>query len=79
MKIPEETLRKFVQKVAKTTPEEAGCDTCYEQLHEFADMLQQGKDPAKLMPLVEHHLEMCTSCGEEFDALLQALETSRDE
>ncbi|MDH3944705.1 MAG: hypothetical protein OEV06_11480 [Anaerolineae bacterium] len=78
MRIPEETLRKFVVKVANTRPEEAGCDTCFEHLHEFADMLQKGEDPADLMPLVEHHLKMCSSCGEEFDALIEAIEAAQN-
>ena len=74
MRLKEEALKKIVGKISKTRPEEIGCDTCYEELHGFADMIQKGEDPAKVMPLVQHHLEMCGSCGEEFDAFLEALQ-----
>lgn len=74
MRIPEEKLKKFIKKIAATRPDEIGCDDCYEQLSLFADMLRDGKDPAKVMPLMQHHLEMCSLCDEEFGALVEALE-----
>lgn len=74
MRIPEEKLKNFIKKIAATLPEEIGCDDCFEQLSVFADMLRDGKDPAKVMPMMQHHLEMCNVCGEEFEALVQALE-----
>ncbi|MBW8011144.1 MAG: hypothetical protein FVQ83_07885 [Chloroflexi bacterium] len=74
MKFKSETMKKVIMGIAATRPDEIGCDTCYEYLHRFADMLKNGEDPAKVLPLVQHHLEMCGSCGEEFEALLLALE-----
>lgn len=74
MRIPEEKLKDFIKKIAATLPEEIGCDDCFEQLSLFADMLRDGKDPAKVMPMMQHHLEMCSVCGEEFEALVEALE-----
>lgn len=76
MKIKEKKLRKFVAKIANTTPDEIACDDCYEQLNRFADMLQGGKDPAQVMPLVQQHLDMCKLCGEEFEGLIEALEAA---
>lgn len=76
MKIKEKNLKEFIKEIAATRSEEIGCDTCYEELHRFTDMLKDGKDPAKVMPLVQNHLEMCNGCGEEFAALLQALEAA---
>ena len=73
MKFQSDTLMKIVQGISATRPEEIGCDTCYEELNRFADMLSMGEDPATVMPLVQHHLKMCGSCGEEFEALIQAL------
>lgn len=74
MKIQEEKLRNFIQKIAATRPDEISCDGCYEHLNRFAEMLQDGKDPIKVMPLVQHHIEMCAICGEEFEALIKAME-----
>ena len=76
MNIKENKLRKLVTRIARTTPDEIACDDCYEQLNHFADMLQGGEDPALLMPLVQQHLDMCNLCGEEFTALLEALEAA---
>jgi hypothetical protein len=76
MRIPEDKLKNFISKIAATRPDEIGCEDCYEQLSLFADMLRDGKDPAKVMPLMQHHLEMCNICGEEFEALVQALEAA---
>lgn len=76
MNIQEKKLRKFVTNIARTTPDEIACDECYEQLNHFADMLQGGEDPALVMPLVQQHLDMCNLCGEEFTALMEALEVA---
>ncbi len=77
MKFKSETIKKVIMGIAKTRPDEIGCDTCYEELHRFADMLKDGEDPAQIMPLVQHHLNMCGNCGEEFEALLTALESMK--
>ena len=77
MKFKSETIKKVIMGITATRPDEIGCDTCYEELHRFADMLKDGKDPAQVMPLVQHHLDMCGNCGEEFEALLSALESMK--
>ena len=74
MNIQEKKLRKFVTRIANTTPDEIACEDCYEHMNRFADMLQAGEDPAIVMPLVQQHLDMCNLCGEEFEALVEALE-----
>lgn len=74
MNMKPETLTKLIYQLGNTRAEEIGCDTCYEELHRFADMLKRGDDPAKVMPMVQHHLEMCTGCDEEFSAFMQSIE-----
>lgn len=74
MKIQPETLKKLLIKISNTRPDEIGCDTCFQELDRFADMLKNGEEPATIMHLVQHHLEMCGNCNEEFEALLLALE-----
>lgn len=74
MKIQPETLKKLLIKISKTRPDEIGCDTCFQELDRFADMLKNGEEPAVVMPLIQHHLEMCGNCDEEFKALIQSLE-----
>lgn len=71
--IQTKAVKKIIGSLVNTRSQEIGCDTCYEELDRFVDMLREGKDPAKIMPLVEHHLETCSSCHEEYQALLDAL------
>jgi hypothetical protein len=78
MKIEPETLAKILQSLTITNEIEIGCEDCYEEIDQFVEMLQEGKDPAKVMPLVQHHLDICACCHEEFDALVAALEAGED-
>lgn len=66
-------LAQMVSMVAATRPDEIGCDACYEQLDRFADLHLAGKNAAEAMPLIQDHLDRCTDCREEFEALLAAL------
>ena len=59
--------------IAETREEEIGCVECFAQMDKFVDQLLEGKHPEEAMPLVEHHLNMCKDCQEEFQALLDAL------
>jgi predicted anti-sigma-YlaC factor YlaD len=42
-------------------------------LDQFAEAVLRGEDVARLMPLVQRHLDMCPDCREEFEALLRIL------
>lgn len=67
-------LRQLIQGVFSTRPDELGCDDCYEQVDRFAEMVLSGKGAAEAMPLVQDHLNRCSDCREEFEALLNALQ-----
>ena len=73
MKIPIDKLKTMVRGVARTQEIEYSCDDTYRLLDEFAEAVVQGKDAARLMPLVQQHLELCPDCREEFEALLRVL------
>jgi hypothetical protein len=68
-----EMLKQMVQEILSTRPDEIGCDECFAQLDRFVEMTLAGKNAAEAMPLVQDHLERCTDCREEFEALLAAL------
>lgn len=78
MKISEATLKAIVAKLALTREDEIGCDTCFEEVDRFVEMLIAGDSPEIVMPLVQHHLEICGNCHEEFDALISALQAAKD-
>jgi hypothetical protein len=73
MQIPVDKLKAMVRGVARTQETEYSCDDAYRLLDEFAEAVAQGKDAAKLMPLVQQHLDLCPDCREEFEALLRVL------
>lgn len=68
-------IKRLVRDVLTTRPDEVGCDECLEELDRFVEMTLDGRDAAEAMPLVQHHLENCDDCREEFETLLSVLRT----
>lgn len=67
-------LAKLAAQLDRTERDEISCDECFELLDEYAEAVHRGEEPAEIMPKVEAHLELCKDCGEEFEALVRALE-----
>jgi hypothetical protein len=63
-------------QIAHTQEVELACDEVLALMDQFAEMVMRGEDVAYLMPLVQHHLDMCADCREEFEALLRILRVS---
>jgi predicted component of type VI protein secretion system len=64
-----EKMRKMMTMLAHTQEQELTCDEVYALLDEFVELAARGEDVSKLMPLVQHHLEMCPDCREEYKVL----------
>ena len=79
MKIETTTLKKVLRSLSITQEEEMTCGECYQQVDMYVDMLRDGKSPAEVLPLVEHHLTLCPPCREEFEALVVALRAVDEE
>jgi predicted transcriptional regulator len=58
----------------KTQTVELSCDEVFELLDQYTEMVMRGEDVKNLLPLVHYHLEMCSDCTEEFEALKRILE-----
>lgn len=67
------SLTLIARQLAATDEREYSCDDAYRLLDQFAEAVSRGEDVARLMPLVQKHLEMCRDCREEFEALLRIL------
>ena len=67
--------RQMAGGIMTTRPDEIGCAECFEQMDQFVEINLAGKDPAEAMPMVQDHLNRCSDCREEFEALLVALQT----
>jgi hypothetical protein len=75
MQLPAE-FQKLIQMVEKTQEIELPCDDVYQILDQYTELVYQGENAQELMPLVEHHIEICPDCREEFEALLRILQAS---
>ncbi len=66
-------MKPLIMGLTYTQAQELTCDEVYALLDVFAEMMSRHEDAAALMPLVQHHLEMCPDCREELDALLRSM------
>jgi hypothetical protein len=73
---PPEALRKIIQMIENTQEIELSCDDVYALLDQYTELANRGGDTKELMPLVDHHIEICPDCQEEFDALLRVLKAA---
>lgn len=66
-------LQRLVAKALASRPDELSCGDCESCVDRFAEMSLAGLDAREALPLVEEHLRSCPCCGEEFEALMEAL------
>jgi len=69
-------VQKLIEMVENTQEVEFSCEDVYNILDQYTELVYHGDDSAELMPLVEHHIEICPDCREEFEALLRILEAA---
>jgi uncharacterized protein YdiU (UPF0061 family) len=49
------------------------CEQVFNTLDQYAEIEIRKEDAARLMPLVHNHLETCSDCCDEYEALLDVL------
>ena len=69
-------FQKLINMIENTQEVEFSCEDVYNILDQYTELVYRSEDAAELMPLVEHHIEICPDCKEEFEALLRVLEAS---
>lgn len=74
--LTDKDLRAIIQKIQATREDEVSCDEVDALIDQYAEVVARGEDVAALMPLVQQHLEMCSDCREELEALLRVLQAS---
>lgn len=60
-----------------TQEEELSCEDVFWLMAQYAEALEEGKQPEELMPMVKQHLDMCQECQDELEAVLAVLEATR--
>ena len=78
--LPNEAVLGFLRVLESVREEDVPCDEIYARIDEYVEREVDRKDAAQLMPLIREHLDICSECCEEYEALLHVLEkTSKDE
>jgi hypothetical protein len=76
--LQDEVVIKFLLALEKVQAEELSCDDMFARLDEFVETQVQSKDAGKIMPLLREHLDICSDCCEEYEALLTVLENTKE-
>lgn len=74
--VPNEALLGFLRVLEEVRVDDIPCDQVFARLDEYVEKEIHGQDAARLMPLLREHLDICTDCCEEYEALLTVLEQS---
>lgn len=77
--LPDEVVKGFMRLLDKVRKEETTCSEVYAQLDEYVEKEVHGEDAARLMPLLREHLDICSHCCDEYEALLEVLEETANE
>jgi uncharacterized protein YdiU (UPF0061 family) len=64
------TLLDLIRYLEKN---ELDCEQVFDTLDQYAEIEVRREDAARLMPLVREHLDMCSHCCDEYEALLDVL------
>lgn len=76
--IPEDKLKEFLLSILTTSEDQLDCEEAFHDLDRYAELSLAKGDVEKLLPLVKEHLECCSECHEEYEALLRALQAQLD-
>lgn len=68
-------FKQLVLDVARTKQVELGCNSTFELLDEYADLVAGGQNAEESLPLVKHHIEMCPDCRDEYETLLEIVKS----
>jgi hypothetical protein len=70
-----EQFKQLVLDIAHTQEIELACESTHELLDEYADLVAGGQDAEILMPMVKHHMGMCPDCRDEYETLLEIVQS----
>lgn len=71
-------VQKLMQMLTHTREDELACEEVFEVIDLYAEAVERGEDVSEVMPLVQHHLEMCGHCHEEFEILKDMMQFEKN-
>ena len=74
--LSDEVVQGFLRVLETIREEDVTCKEVFTQLDEYVQKEVDGKDAARLMPLLREHLDLCSDCCDEYKALLEVIEES---
>jgi len=72
------SLVRLFRILEKTRDDEIPCDEVFELLDQYAELVARHEDAAGLLPLVKDHLDRCSNCREEYEALARIIEATSE-
>ena len=79
MPLNEDQIEGLMKLIGLTRERELTCDECLALAAEFAERELAGRTPNDALEAVQHHLDLCFECREEYEALLRLLRNSPQE
>ena len=76
-KLEDQVVLKFLHILEHSEIEEVSCAEMYARLDEFVEREVSQKDAGRIMPLLRDHLDLCSDCCVEYEALLAVLENTK--
>ena len=70
MELSDASVRDLIRYLENCGPD---CEQVFNALDQYAETEIRKEDAARLMPLVHDHLETCSECCDEYEALLDVL------
>ncbi|MCU0707705.1 MAG: hypothetical protein MUF23_05390 [Pirellula sp.] len=68
----------LIQMIATAEPDDIGCEECFGQVAEFAEMQLSQQGVPEGMRAIERHLQQCPCCRDEYHALLEGMRAIRE-
>jgi hypothetical protein len=73
MKLTSDQIGTLMKLLGITRDQEYNCNECLDQVGEFAELQLSGASIPNALDAVEHHLQLCVECSEEYESLLKGL------
>lgn len=71
----EEAIVELMQQLKQTQEGQFSCADSYALLDEYVDLIADNEQAELLMPFVKAHIEACPDCHQEFEILLEILQS----
>ena len=68
--LPDASILDLIRYIENS---ELDCEQVFDTLDQYAEIEVRKEDAARLMPLVRAHLDLCSECCDEYEALLDVL------